>query len=181
MRPMNRGATRRRVGAVLLLVVTTVATYSLTRDSGRCSPWRWRDVEIGADEYAAGADYASTRSLTMPGIVGRITGRDGLALPGFVAVLKEHVDDTSLLAHETVHLHQMRRDGLIPFAANYLRDLSIGVWYGCDAYYSYMAVTYERHAYIVGNTTAARERRAEVAETIRQLARAGVTVGARQQ
>lgn len=159
----------------MLLLATIAVTYSLTRDSGRCSPWRWRDVEIGADEYAAGADYASTRSLTMPGIVGRVTDRDGFAFPGFVTVLEEHAADTSLLAHETVHLHQMRRDGLLAYAVNYLRDLSTGVWYGCDAYSSYMAVTYERHAHVVGNATAARERRAAAVEEIRQLARAGGT------
>lgn len=173
-------ARRRRIGALLLLVASAVATYSLTRDSGRCSPWRWRDVEIGADEYAAGADYASTRSLTMPGFVGRVTGRDGFALPGFVTVLEEHADDTSLLAHETVHVHQMRRDGTLPYAANYLRDLLTGVWYGCDAYSSYMAVTYERHAHVVGNATAARERRDAAVGEIRRPTRAGGTVDAPQ-
>lgn len=148
--------------------------YTSTRDSGRCSPWRWRDVDIHADEYAAARQYAASTTVVMPSIVGKVTGRDGFALPWFIGVQADHADDISLLAHETAHLYQMRRDGVIPYTANYLRDLFVGVWHGCDAYASYMAVAYERQAHIVGNVTANRERQAEWAENYRHAQRAGV-------
>lgn len=147
--------------------------YSSTRDSGRCSPWRWRDVDIHADEYAAAQKYAASTTVVLPSIVGKVTGRDGIALPGFIAIRADHADDVSLRAHETAHLYQMRRDGMLSYTANYLRDLFIGVWYGCDAYASYMAVTYERQAHIVGNVTANRERQFEWAESYRHAQRAG--------
>jgi hypothetical protein len=171
---------RRRRFTALLLAVVVVLLYETTRDSGRCSPWRWRDVYVDEETYAAAAEYRSTTTFRMPSILQKTSGRDGLAFPGFVLVVDEHADDPSLLAHETAHLHQMRRDGLGPYFTRYVSDFARGLWHGCDVHASYMAVGYERLAHITGNVVGNRERQGVVSRSARQTDGTGQVGGSPQ-
>jgi len=71
--------------------------------------------------------------------------RDGIALPGLVAISDKRVITGSddLLWHELVHQHQYRRDGVAPFFLRYVADWHRGLLNGCDHNTAYLAIGYE--------------------------------------
>jgi hypothetical protein len=139
---------------LLLTLSCVLVLYDASRSSARCSQWRWRDVSVRDDEVFAARAYADTPVRRMPTLIHTLFRREGLALPGLVLVVEEHLDEPSVLAHEATHLHQMKRDGLLRFASSYVTDYGRGIWNGCTLYASYNAVGYERHATITGNILA---------------------------
>jgi hypothetical protein len=71
--------------------------------------------------------------------------RDGIALPGIVAISDKRMldDHDTILWHEMVHQHQYRRDGSVSFMMKYIADWHRGLLAGCDHDAAYEAIGYE--------------------------------------
>jgi len=127
---------------------------ALPADQDRCRAWQERPLtypEMSAAEILILRDrtqvhrpHPAISALLFPGKMG------GAALPGRIIVaakLGQHGDELDdLILHETVHVAQLRRDGVTRFFARYARDLLSGRVHGCTMFASYTAVGYEREA-----------------------------------
>lgn len=110
-----------------------------------CSSWQDRHVSV---EDLEGDDLVSLRRETkvvrVPAYMA-VWPRDGIALPGLVAVSDKRVlsGRDTLLWHEMVHQHQYRRDGAAAFLLRYVADWHIGLVQGCGHEDAYEAIGYE--------------------------------------
>lgn len=71
--------------------------------------------------------------------------RDGISLPGLVAVSDQRVlsGEDTLLWHEMIHQHQYRRDGSARFMVRYVVDWHRGLVRGCRFVAAYESIGYE--------------------------------------
>lgn len=130
---------------ILGFVYAVTPTFAAAVRPDACSSWKRRHVPV---EDLDGDDLVrlrrGTKIVRVPAYMA-VWPRDGIALPGLVAVSDERVlsgrDD--LLWHEMVHQHQYDRDGAVVFLLRYVADWHRGLVRGCDYDAAYEAIGYE--------------------------------------
>jgi len=101
-----------------------------------------------------GGAYSSVRVRVVPGWLGRVwgSGVEAMALPRVVlasaGAFDRIVDGDAapLLIHESVHVDQWRRYGIVGFLARYLGDYLRGRAVGLPHHTAYRAIRFEREA-----------------------------------
>jgi hypothetical protein len=135
--------------AVVLLVYLWLPVLGATRDPDACERWSERDVV--ADEVTL-TDLIEARTSTVVVTVPSYLAawpRDGIALPGLIAISDRRVLEAgdTLLWHELAHQHQYHRDGSGRFLASYVADWHRGLAAGCGYTEAYESISYEREAH----------------------------------
>lgn len=150
----GRGSGRVVAAILAVLLLPVLFFLALPTHAGRCRAWQERpltyaetsaaEILILRDRTQVHRPHPALSALLFPGKMG------GAALPGRIIVaakLGQHGDELDdLILHETVHVAQIRRDGVTRFFARYARDLLSGRVHGCTTFASYAAVGYEREA-----------------------------------
>jgi hypothetical protein len=119
------------------------------RDPRACDRWGEREVvtgEVSLVELVAAR--RATAVLQVPSYMAAWP-RDGIALPGLIAISDDRVlgGGDMLIWHELAHQHQYRRDGALHFLTVYTIDWHRGLLAGCGFSQSYEAIAYEREAH----------------------------------
>jgi hypothetical protein len=130
---------------VLAVVYAVVPALGAALQPGACDVWRNRYVPAGdlrGDDLVA--LRRETKLVRVPSYMAAWP-RDGISLPGVVAVSDQRVlsGTDTLLWHEMVHQHQYRRDGAATFMLRYVADWHSGLLRGCGFTTSYESIGYE--------------------------------------
>lgn len=128
----------------MLLPVVVHAAYPQ-----RCPAWSSREItkdKVSASEMLSLAH--DTRIIKVPSRLAAILPRQGLSLPGLIALPDSRTVEPAsmLLWHEVAHQYQYRRDGLPRFFAKYVFEWHRGLLSGCSFADAYRSISYEREA-----------------------------------
>lgn len=146
---------RRFLSYTITLLIPVVVLYlwvpSLAALHNPQACERWSDREVVAGEVSLVELVAARRTTAVVQVPSYMAAwpRDGIALPGLIAISDDRIlgGDDMLIWHELAHQHQYRRDGVLHFLATYTIDWHRGLLAGCNFTQSYEAIAYEQEAH----------------------------------
>jgi len=113
------------------------------------------DSELELYDHVPGTDALRTRIALVPFLQ---PGTSGMTLGRLVLLRRDRADDTELIAHELVHVHQWRELGAVRFLARYLAAYLRGLVRLHRHRLAYLAIPAEEEARAEAAAWAARRR-----------------------
>lgn len=140
------------VGAGVYLMIP-----ALIRDVSPTSCAKWNDRVVPVDTISADQLMQiaqDTQVIVLPASMNSVLPRQGISLPGVVAVLESQsrYNNANLRWHEMVHQYQYDRDGIFVFFKNYAGDFHTGLLKGCTPLDAYRGIGYELEADIAADS-----------------------------
>lgn len=133
----------------LVILYAWVPSLVALRNPRACERWSERAITTG--EVSLVELVAARRATTVVQVPSYMAAwpRDGIALPGLIAMSDDRVlgGGDMLIWHELAHQHQYRRDGALHFLTTYTVDWHRGLLAGCNFTQSYEAIAYEQEAH----------------------------------